>query len=81
MSVLSCNRNGCDSVMCDTYIPGVGYICRECKSEFKEYLGSDATEMHRNDLIHELKHFMEKIKFSQEQISVDAFFEEHTKTY
>lgn len=85
MSVLSCDRKGCDRIMCDTYIPEIGYICNECKSEFKEYLGSkdlDATEMNRNELIHELKHFMEKIqKGSQERISVDSFFEEHTKSW
>ena len=39
MSVLSCNRNGCDNVMCDRYSPTHGYICDEC---FKELVDSGA---------------------------------------
>ena len=38
MGVMSCSRNGCDSIMCDTYIDSVGYICRYCQDEFKSYL-------------------------------------------
>jgi len=37
MGVLSCSRNGCENIMCDTYVNGVGYICYECKNEFVVY--------------------------------------------
>ena len=38
MGVMSCSRNNCDNIMCDTHIYDVGYICWECQKEFKEYL-------------------------------------------
>lgn len=37
MSVMSCSRTGCDNIMCDTYVEGVGYICYECQEEFKNF--------------------------------------------
>ena len=40
MGVMSCSRNNCDNIMCDTHIYDVGYICWECQKEFKEYLTS-----------------------------------------
>lgn len=33
MSVLACNRNGCDNIMCDRYSDKYGYICWECYIE------------------------------------------------
>ena len=30
MGVLSCNREGCENIMCDRYSPEYGYICWEC---------------------------------------------------
>ncbi len=33
MSVLQCSRKNCENVMCDDYIPNIGYICSECLSE------------------------------------------------
>ncbi len=36
MGVMSCHRNGCESIMCDTYIYDVGYICVDCQKEFKQ---------------------------------------------
>lgn len=38
MGVMSCHRNGCTNIMCDTYVLGLGYICSDCKDEFKTYL-------------------------------------------
>lgn len=35
---MSCSRNGCNNIMCDTYVDGVGYICYRCQSQFKEYI-------------------------------------------
>lgn len=32
--VLACDRRGCDNIMCDIYVPSVGYVCWECKNEF-----------------------------------------------
>ncbi len=36
MSVLNCNRNGCQNIMCDFYSHTYGYLCRECKQELIE---------------------------------------------
>jgi hypothetical protein len=33
MSVLACDRRGCDNVMCDRYSHTYGYICNECFEE------------------------------------------------
>lgn len=33
MSVLSCNRKGCDNIMCDRLSSEYGYICYECFEE------------------------------------------------
>jgi hypothetical protein len=36
MSVLACNRNGCDRIMCERYLPTFGYLCNDCFEEFKK---------------------------------------------
>ena len=41
MSVLACDRNGCDNVMCDHFIADK-YVCRECLSEFEQLQLEDA---------------------------------------
>lgn len=33
MSVLACNRYGCNNIMCDRYSKEHGYICYECFEE------------------------------------------------
>lgn len=38
MGVLACDRKGCENIMCDYYVPEVGYICYECKDEFTAFL-------------------------------------------
>lgn len=38
MEVLSCDKNGCDNIMCDTCVNGQYYICYECKEEFKNWI-------------------------------------------
>ena len=36
MSVLACNRAGCEHIMCDFYSLAYGYICYECLQELKQ---------------------------------------------
>lgn len=38
MGVLTCNKKGCDNIMCNTYMFDVGYICGECIEEFTKYV-------------------------------------------
>ncbi|MNQ34020.1 hypothetical protein D3C85_474680 [compost metagenome] len=40
MSVLACDRNGCDNIMCDFYSPQFGYICYNCREELLETQGT-----------------------------------------
>lgn len=56
---MSCNRNGCDNVMCHRYSSKHGYICHEC---FKELVQSGAET--------NIKMFMESEKVTS--VSTDA---------
>ena len=40
MSVLKCNRRGCENILCDMYSYTYGYICDEC---FAQLLLSNLT--------------------------------------
>lgn len=40
MSLLACNRNGCDNIMCDIISDRYGYICDDCYNELKEKAGT-----------------------------------------
>jgi len=83
MSVMSCNRSGCNNIMCDTYVKDIGYICYECQREFKEYLSIyDKNPTSENKIKKELKKFMstEKDSYTRgKDITVDEFFNSHTR--
>ncbi len=36
MGVLTCNRKGCDHIMCDFYSYKFGYICGDCLIELRD---------------------------------------------
>lgn len=40
MSVLECNRRGCNNIMCDNISYKHGYLCYECKQELIDTNGS-----------------------------------------
>lgn len=83
MSVLSCARRGCDEVMCQTYVPDVGYICRDCQKEFKGYVGSRKDVFPDSPMSIEvaLKSFMETYKgdFHIREIDVESFFRSYDR--
>lgn len=83
MGVMSCRRDGCTQIMCDTYIDGIGYVCYECQREFKEYLIQEGAQASTEGQIHKaLKTFMDTYKGRHEQgndISVDDFFNRNTR--
>jgi hypothetical protein len=85
MGVMSCHRNGCDSIMCDTYVDGIGYVCFDCQKEFKEYLESNGIIVPtEGDIKRELKKFMgtEKGEFEKgNEISVNDFFSNYTNNH
>lgn len=83
MGVMECSRNSCKRILCDTYIDGIGYVCNDCQKEFKRYISinkHNPEEMKHNDLINELKDFVEipKDLYSKKEIiSVNDFFNEY----
>ena len=82
---MSCFRTDCENIMCDTYIDGVGYVCYECKSEFKDYLNTKGkTNLTEGEIKRELEKFMDtsKDKYIQgNKMDIDEFFESYTKQY
>lgn len=83
MGVMSCHRIGCESIMCDTYVNSVGYICNECQREFKDYVESEGLDASTEGKIERtLKGFMntDKDSFTEgKEISIEEFFEKHTR--
>ena len=76
MGVLACDRYTCDSIMCDHYIPEVGYMCDECITEFKEYIACD----HSVGLVSKLKDFMGTSKrstYKSPYHDIDDFFDSY----
>lgn len=80
---MSCNRTGCESIMCDTYVNSVGYVCNECQSEFKDYVESEGLDVSTEGKIERaLKGFMntDKNSFTEgKEISIEEFFEKYTR--
>ena len=79
---MNCSR--CDDAMCDTHISGIGYICRECKEEFKKCLEVEHITVRTEDDIEKyLKVFIETEKGvyykKDKEMTVDEFFNQHTK--
>lgn len=84
MGVMPCYRKGCDEIMCHTYVDGeVGYICRECQNEFKEYATENDLDVSTEGQIKmELTKFMslEKGSFAKgKEMDIDEFFDQYTR--
>ncbi len=87
MGVLPCRRTNCNSIMCNTYIDGVGRVCFDCQEEFTEYLEKEGIEANTENKIREaLKKFMdipkdEYLKRGEDdkEISPEDFFRKNTK--
>lgn len=83
MGVMSCSRKDCPSIMCDTHVDGVGYVCYDCQKEFQEWLDKygEFPETER-EIAKSLKEFMAIHKNSgdnRDKISVDQFFRRYTR--
>lgn len=76
MGVLACDRRGCENIMCDFYVPSVGYICCECKEEFvAQYNGAINIE-------DDLSLFVNTYKFDRptdSKVIVEEFFKQHAR--
>jgi hypothetical protein len=64
MSVLACDRKGCENIMCDRYSPVYGYICSEC---FEELVSSGPET--------NIPRFMQTVKASNNVDAARARFE------
>ncbi len=77
MSSLNCSRLGCSSIWCNTYVIPKGWICNNCKDEFKEYLEQSGLDTKIFWLRSEhLRDFMEtkKLTYSEiKQLGVDEY--------
>lgn len=75
---MNCNRNKCPNILCDTYVPSVGYICKECQGEFIEYMKS----IDSMDIDNQLKVSIDTPKGSQNsniEFYIKQYFEEYTR--
>lgn len=83
MGVMSCHRPDCDSIMCDTYVDDVGYVCRECQREFSDYLEKvNVPHGTEGEIKEALRDFMPTRKGQHAQgkeMSVDDFFNQYTR--
>lgn len=78
MGVLPCRRKDCEEIMCQTYIPQIGYICSSCILEFKNGLESEGIqELPENELVSLLETFLSSRKVSSDIIAIDDFFYNH----
>ena len=56
MGVMNCSRPGCESILCETNVNGIGYVCGSCKSEFHDSMGNK--KIPRSEMKNEFKKFM-----------------------
>lgn len=76
MGVMSCSRKECENIMCDLYIPIIGYICHECKGEFMDQVDTEES-LTEAEIVKKLQIFMETQKFDTNRISISDFFNKH----
>lgn len=86
MGVMTCARYRCDNILCRTYIRSIGYICRECQQEFKNYLPTqrDIILDSESQIIKALQKFINIPQGSCDNIpsiNIDEFFKSHTQDY
>jgi len=84
MGVMTCSRRGCESIMCQTYIYQIGYICYDCQEQFKEYVQSEKLDVTtEGQILFYLEKFMktDKDNYAKQnnEISIDEFFSNYTR--
>jgi hypothetical protein len=80
MGVMSCNRNKCENILCDTFIDTIGYICNDCKSEFKDYLNDqNKNNLTEGEIRRELRIFIDTIKgnYYKNITDINTFFDKY----
>ena len=78
MGVLPCRRKDCEEIMCQTYIPQIGYLCSTCIREFKNKLESEGLkELPENELVSRLETFITSRKISSDIVNIEGYFNNH----
>lgn len=73
-----CDRYGCDNIMCDTYISGIGHICDDCKAEFKrEFASYVSMDIQVETLLKQFMH-TEPVSSRDGEAIIDEYFNEYT---
>ena len=81
MGVMKCDRKDCESILCRDYISDVGYVCPDCKSDFKDSLTEERIlELTEEIMLEKLKSFMKTVKKKDDTTlyTVEDFFEKYS---
>ena len=63
MSVLECDRLGCEEIMCNHLIlDGKKYICNSCFEELLEFKKTWTEEMKKGEIRNKIEYFMNETK-------------------
>ena len=77
VGVMSCSRKECENILCDTYIPEVGYLCSSCIEEFKELYSHN--KMTNGEIIEALQTFISIPRMYRDTPnSLNDFFKQYT---
>ena len=82
MDVMNCSKIGCDEILCETYIPDLGYICYGCMKDFKQsvshiHIKSKEEMLPRFSLFMDLHKRRDREDDVLPMMSVYEFFEEY----
>jgi len=69
MSVMSCNRKGCENILCDRYSKKYGYICNDCFSELLDSTKLPSEFMHTDKI--SIAYLDQYKKFHNEQMEIE----------
>lgn len=77
-----CARKGCQTIMSNTYISGIGYICSNCEKEFKKTLSNVDQNIIVDDnyLKRKLKLFLNNKKVKKAKTTINNFFNKNKVT-
>jgi hypothetical protein len=81
MGVKSCSKRDCESIMCDTYVGGVGYVCQDCQDEFIIY-ASAIQSFNSEEIPYYLEMFMRipktHVNWNEVGDTIKDYFKQHT---
>lgn len=78
MGVKSCNRKNCENIMCDIYVPALGYICYDCQRDFIISMAEKNIYLNtEHEIMIELGKFLESDKTVE--LSLNDFFKKYSE--